>query len=259
MRLSSPKGVPCVAASVGMGLYAIPRIAEWLGVEPRVGSLLAIGTSICGVTAISALSPAIGAKEEETGVAVSNVVVFGAMGMLLYPHLAHALFATSPAAAGMFLGLAVHDTSQVVGAGQTYVDAYGQPAVLAAACVTKLTRNVGLAAALPYLAASGSAALTKQWYEHIPGFVVLFVGASLARSAGDSVWGNLAMWTDSIYMIGTVAPKYLLGVAMGAVGLGISPRALTRHGWRPFAVGGLGALLVASTGLASAFVVTSVM
>jgi uncharacterized membrane protein YadS len=68
---------------------------------------------VCGVTAIAALAPAIRAREEQVGVAVSNVVVWGALGMLCYPALAHALFAGSPAQAGLFLGLAVHDTSQV--------------------------------------------------------------------------------------------------------------------------------------------------
>lgn len=67
------------------------------------GSLLAAGTSICGVTAISALAPAIAATQAEVSVAVANVVLFGTAGMLLLPHAAHYLLGHCSEAAGMFL------------------------------------------------------------------------------------------------------------------------------------------------------------
>lgn len=123
-------GAPCVAASVACGLFLIPKLAEKAKLEPRVGQLLAIGTSICGVTAISALAPVIKAKETEIGVAVSNVVVWGAVGMLAYPFVAHWMFAPSATQVGLFLGLAVHDTSQVMGAAASYAATYGNAAVL---------------------------------------------------------------------------------------------------------------------------------
>ncbi len=123
-------GAPCVAASVALGLYVIPKMAARANLEPRLGQLLAIGTSICGVTAISALAPVIKAREEEIGLAVSNVVVWGAAGMIMYPFLAHWMFAGSATQIGLFLGLAVHDTSQVMGAAATYASTFGNAAVL---------------------------------------------------------------------------------------------------------------------------------
>ena len=93
-------GIVCVGAklsasdlleSVGAGLYFIPKIAKFAGLHPRLGSLLAAGTSICGVTAVSALAPAIAATQAEVSVAVVNVVVWGSCAMLAAPHIAHSI------------------------------------------------------------------------------------------------------------------------------------------------------------------------
>lgn len=62
-----------------------------MGLPPRLGTLVAAGTSICGVTAIVSTAPAIDADEREVACAVANVVAFGLVGMLTYPYLAHAV------------------------------------------------------------------------------------------------------------------------------------------------------------------------
>ena len=112
--------------------------------------MIAAGTSICGVTAIVSTAPAIEADEREVAYAVANVVAFGLFGMLAYPYLAHALLGSSETI-GLFLGTAVHDTSQVVGAALTYKQVYDDDVVLRVATVTKLTRNIFLAAVIPLL------------------------------------------------------------------------------------------------------------
>ena len=124
-------GIPVVMATIGAGLTVVPMLARRLGLPPKLGLLVAAGTSICGVTAITALAPAIKANEREVGLAVANVVAFGTVAMLTYPYLGNALFAHSEQI-GMFLGTAIHDTSQVCGAG-----------VPGRACVTlRATRNI---------------------------------------------------------------------------------------------------------------------
>jgi len=105
-------GIPVVLATIGAGLTTIPLLARGLGLPPKLGALMAAGSSICGVTAITALAPAIRANEKEVGLAVANVVAFGTIAMLTYPYLAHSMFAHSEQV-GMFLGTAIHDTSQV--------------------------------------------------------------------------------------------------------------------------------------------------
>jgi len=75
-------GVPAVVACVTTGLGVATVLGRTLGLPDRMTSLIAAGTSICGVTAITALAPAIKASEREVAVAVAYVVAFGTLGML---------------------------------------------------------------------------------------------------------------------------------------------------------------------------------
>ena len=106
-------GVPVVVAAIATGLTVVTWLNRKLGLPPRLGTLIAAGTSICGVTAIVSTAPAIDADEREVAYAVANIVAFGLFGMLVYPYLAHALL-THSESIGLFLGTAIHDTSQVV-------------------------------------------------------------------------------------------------------------------------------------------------
>lgn len=106
-----------------------------------------------------ACSPAIKASERDISVAVANVLLFGLLGMNVFPYLAHYAITLpmglTDGSAGTFLGLAVHDTSQVVGSGAVYANAFADhpaaAAVLPVAALTKLTRNIMLAGVVPYL------------------------------------------------------------------------------------------------------------
>ncbi len=141
------------------------------------------------------------------------MVAFGTLGMLAYPHVAPLLFHSS-AAIGTFIGVAIHDTSQVMGAALTYDQLFGDEVVLKVAAITKLSRNTLLAAVVPYLswreqqqqtgasATPIAAALDtrappasvlsrlldalRQCQKYIPTFVLAFLGAALLRSLGDA-------------------------------------------------------------------------
>ncbi len=262
-------GVPVVLVAVATGLVFVTWFNRLLGLPPRLGTLIAAGTSICGVTAIVSTAPAIDADEREVAYAVANVVAFGLFGMLVYPYLAHALLPGS-AAIGLFLGTAVHDTSQVVGAALTYRQIYADDAVLRVATVTKLTRNLLLAAVIPLLtwwharergAAVGRAAVTS-WRSLVPSFVAGFVGMAVVRSIGDAmladggqalfVW-DAASWRALTSFVGdTAGARWLLGTAMAAVGLNTSFHVFRGVGLKPFAVGMAGALVVGGAGFVMA-------
>ena len=70
-------GIPVVLVCVGTGLGFVRWFGNYLGLPPRMSSLIAAGTSICGVTAITAVAPAIKAKPQEVSYAVANVVYLG--------------------------------------------------------------------------------------------------------------------------------------------------------------------------------------
>ena len=112
--------LPVALTCLTVALIAGIGISRYLAVPRRLGLLLAIGTAVCGCTAVVALSPVIKARHAETAFAVTCVVLFGCIAMLFYPWVAGHVFAASPVHAGIFLGTAIHDTSQVIGAALIY-------------------------------------------------------------------------------------------------------------------------------------------
>jgi len=264
-------GLPVVLAAIGTGLIFVTWFNRKLGLPPRLGTLIAAGTSICGVTAIVSVAPAIEADEREVAYAVANVVAFGLFGMLTYPYLAHAVLGSSETI-GLFLGTAVHDTSQVVGAALTYKQVYSDDIVLRVATVTKLTRNIFLAGVIPLLtwmhrrqgASGASGALGASGASLIPGFVIGFLAMAVVRSFGDwtvtsngaafGVW-SAAEWSSITKSLGDYwASQILLGTAMAAVGLNTNFAVFKGVGLKPFAVGMAGALVVGAVGMTMAII-----
>ena len=188
-------GIPVVLASVGTGLLFIPAAGRLAGLPKDMSLLLTAGTSICGVTAITALAPAIHASNRATAVAVANTVAFGTLGMLVYPYVFHELCASSEQV-GMCLGVAIHDTSQVLGSAMSYKETFDDETALRVAAVTKLTRNLGLAFAIPALTFSHKAANTREnasekeetmsglatFQQYVPPFLIAFLAMSAFRS-----------------------------------------------------------------------------
>lgn len=260
-------GLPVVLGAITTGILFVTWFNRKLGLPPRLGTLIAAGTSICGVTAIVSTAPAIDADEREVAYAVANVVAFGLLGMLFYPYLAHSILNTSETI-GLFLGTAVHDTSQVVGAALTYKQVFGDDVVLRVATVTKLTRNIFLAAVIPILTwmhrraqvmqagASGAGAVSTSL---VPGFVVGFLLMALLRTIGDATLGSTGAafgllsaetWASLTKDLGDFwASQVLLGTAMAAVGLNTNFAVFKGVGLKPFAVGMAGALVVGAVGM----------
>jgi uncharacterized integral membrane protein (TIGR00698 family) len=262
-------GLPVVVASIATGLIFVTWFNRKLGLPPRLGTLIAAGTSICGVTAIVSTAPAIEADEREVAYAIANVVAFGLFGMLTYPYFAHVFLGRSETV-GLFLGTAVHDTSQVVGAALTYRQLYADDVVLRVATVTKLTRNLFLAGVIPLLTwlhvrashkESGVRPTTK-WTAFVPMFVVGFLAMAIIRTIGDygvrdsgQAFGLIYAgdWARVTSQIGDYwASRIFLGTAMAAVGLNTSFSVFKGVGPKPFVVGFAGALAVGTVGLVTA-------
>ncbi len=261
-------GIPIVITVIVSGLLLIHWFNRALGLPARLGTLIAAGTGICGITAIVSTAAAIDADEQEVAYAVANITLFGLLGMFFYPYLANAVLTTSEQV-GIFLGTAVHETAQVVGAAMTYQEVFGDDTVLQVATVTKLTRNLFLAAVVPLLSYlhlrqaehQDEGRVRVSPLELFPLFVLGFVGMSLLRSVGDfTLADGLAFgffdattWATLTRTIGdVVASRYLLGTAMAGVGLGTTFSVFRNVGMRPFAVGLVGAFLVGIIGLALA-------
>jgi len=247
------KSLPVVVVCVIVALVVVTWLSKRIGLSNRLGTLIAAGTGICGATAIVALAPAINAKDEETSYAVASIALFGMIAMLVYPFLAHWMFDGNAFQIGLFLGTAVHDTSQVAGSGMVYQQYFGDSEVLDTAMVTKLIRNLGMLLVIPILSvlyhrSSGETTKAPKWWTMVPLFVVGFALMSLLRTIGDMGTPALGFlspeqWSAVTGYAATMA-KASLSVAMAAVGLGTSFKGLRRIGFKPLGVGLFSALLV---------------
>jgi uncharacterized integral membrane protein (TIGR00698 family) len=267
-------GIPIVVGAVLTGLFVATVATRWLKLSDRLGTLIAIGTGICGATAIVATAPGIRAKDEEVAYAVANITVFGIAAMFLYPFLGDFIFGGDIVKVGLFLGTSIHETAQVAGAGLIYdqsFDISASPSGADIAVVAKLVRNVLMVVAIPaitYLYArrqdpGESRAKGTSLRQMFPVFILGFLVTAGIRSIGDAsvdsggqafglfgaeAWGDLTRWVKTW-------AEYTLATAMAGVGLGTSITQLKGLGFKPFLVGIAAALAVgiASVGLVSLF------
>jgi uncharacterized membrane protein YadS len=274
-----PIALGCLATALAAGIV----ISRVLSVPKRLGVLLAIGTAVCGCTAVVAMSPVIRAKHAETAFAVTCVVLFGCVAMLLYPWLAGHFFGNSPVHAGIFLGTAIHDTSQVIGSALIYSQQAGAPDALSAASVAKLLRNLSIIVLIPAAAwmmrremagdggeadgvsrtdsagrghgssvdrAADGAPLRAPKSSAVPFFVFAFILFVIVRTVGDSMFPGAAPMWHAVVNAGQSASELFLVCGMTAVGLSVSFTDMWRIGWRPLAAGFIVATLVGGCSLA---------
>jgi uncharacterized integral membrane protein (TIGR00698 family) len=246
-----------VVLVVAAALAVAPAVARALGLSARLGLLAAASTAICGVTAALAVAPVVEAEEKETAYTVANVTLYGLLGMLLYPWAAHALLGGDPGAAGLLLGTAIHDTSQVAGAALSYRDLFGDEAAMKAALVAKLARNSLLVAVVPcvawlHLRGGGAGGTRPPLSRLFPLFVLGFVAMALARTAGDALLGEAAGWRSAVDGIAGAGTAALLPAAMAGVGLTTDLRDLRGLGLRPLWLGASVAVLVGAVAFGAA-------
>lgn len=245
-------GVPVVALCILGALLITSQINKRLSLSPRLGALIAVGTSICGVTAIVATSPAINADEEESAYAVTVITIFGLFATLFYPYLAKSIFSGHALKAGLFLGTAIHDTSQVVGAAKIYADMFAQTLALDVATVAKLVRNVFMALVIPFLTYIYASQTNDEFQGQenkilklLPAFILGFLGLAALRSIGDAGLNTgdsaFGLWTEPVWhaIISGIksGAEILLVVALAGVGLGTNFDTIKSLGIKPFFVG----------------------
>lgn len=261
-------GLPLIIACISVGLFVTLYFTAKLKQSSRLGTLIATGTGICGITAIMATAPVIKAKEDEISYAVANITIFGLLGMLFYPYLAHAFFEGEPVKAGLFLGTAIHDTAQVAGAALIYDQMYDSKTVVDVATITKLTRNVFIIAVIPFVSylffrngrknGTGQAGDLPKWYKLFPLFILGFLLLSLLRTIGDATaastgaaFGFLspADWESFYSFWSSFGSTYGLGLAMAGVGLSTNLKIFKGLGIKPFYIGLIAAISVGAVSL----------
>ena len=228
-----------VAAEIAVAIAFMTFLGRAFGLRPKLTSLLAVGSAVCGVSAIIATQGAIEADDEDSSFAIAAILALGALSLFTFPVIGHYLH-LSDHAYGLWAGLAVDNTAEATAAGALYSDAAGKLAVLA-----KTTRNamigfVVLAYAI-YWASQGQAKtignkaafLWQKFPKFVLGFLLISVLATYQFFSKEqtTALANLSRWA------------FLLTFA--GVGLRTNFREMRKQGLRPFAVGAIGEVVIA--------------
>jgi uncharacterized integral membrane protein (TIGR00698 family) len=243
--------IPLIITCILSVLILIKLLIKKVAISSKMSYLIAIGTSVCGATAIVAIAPIIEAKKTEVAYAIANITLFGVIAMLIYPHFAEWYFYGEPLKAGLFLGTAIHETSQVAAAGLIYDQQFNSPETLNVATVTKLIRNTFLVIMVPLFGFLYNRGKTKNKDYSIlgifPYFVLGFIGMIIFRNIGDQIFtldsGTYEIWKSFINILKILATVFLT-MAMAAVGISINLRELRSMGYKPFVVGLIAAVTV---------------
>jgi uncharacterized integral membrane protein (TIGR00698 family) len=214
-----------LAVNLGTRVFKLDR---------ETSMLIGTGSSICGAAAVLAAEPVVRAPEHTVSVAVATVVVFGTLGMFLYP-LLYPYLGLSPQSYGVFAGSTIHEVAQVVAAGKAVSEAAAGTAV-----IEKMLRVMMLAPFLLLISrirrqsggsrdADGTAPLKRQPLT-VPWFAVLFIVACGVNSI-------VVLPRDVTNVLNSI-DTLLLAMAMAALGLRTHARAVRQAGVRPLMLAG---------------------
>lgn len=223
--------------TLGVCLVGALLLGKAMGVSSNLTALVGAGTGICGASAIAAVAPVVKAEEREVAYAISTVFAFNIVAVLIFPALGH-LMGFSQQAFGLWAGTAINDTSSVVAAAYAYGHEAGDYAT-----VVKLARATmiipmafGLAALRSWRSQEAS---SVRWTKLFPWFILWFLVAAMVGSTG-LLPDLAAKWLPWL-------GRFLIVVALAAVGMNADLRSVARTGWRPLALGALLWTLVAVT------------
>ncbi len=214
-----------LATAFGCG-YLLGNV---LGMNWKLSSLISAGTGICGGSAVAAIAPVIDAEDKDIAYAISATFLFDIFMVILFP-IAGKYFGMSDMGYGLWAGTAVNDTSSVVAAGYAFSDAAGAYSV-----IVKLTRTLSIIPTviifsfinerISVKSNTHSARHKINFRKIFPYFILLFLGMVALRSTG-------IVPDDTSNFMSSVS-KFLMIMALGAIGLKTNFREVYHSGFKP--------------------------
>lgn len=201
----------------------------------KTTTLIGVGTSICGGSAIAAAAPVIRAEDEDVSRAISTIFLFNVLAVFIFPALGR-LLGMSDAGFGMWAGTAINDTSSVVAAGVAWSNLAGSNSALAFATIVKLTRTLMIVPVTLVLAVymaqknkAASASGAFNFSKVFPWFVLGFVLAALINT--------FAGLPPALPPVLVQTGKFVIVMAMTAIGLNTNLKKLLLNGSKPILLG----------------------
>ena len=233
----------CVVLELTVAIVIMTALGRAFGLAPKLISLLAIGSSICGVSAIIAAKGAIDADDEDASYAIAAILALGAVSLFVFPVIGRA-FGMTDHAYGLWVGLAVDNTAEATAAGALYSDAAGKFAVLAKTARNATIGFVVLGYALYWARRQQSGGIGRKGaflWTKFPKFVIGFLVISALATAG-------AFTAAEVASIANLS-RWAFLLTFAGVGLRTNVRELAQQGWRPLIVGVVGECAIAAVTL----------
>lgn len=240
------QSLPVIICTISISLITAFIMQKLLKMNSNVATLIGVGSSICGGSAVAATAPVIEADDEQIAQSISVIFLFNVLAALIFPTLGHALGMGSEGFA-VFAGTAVNDTSSVTAAASTAEGIYNCNAILSTAVTVKLTRTLAIipiTIALSFIKMhqvkkEGGAKSNFSIKKIFPWFILFFVGASLITTlAGAFLQGQAAeFYTGTFVHYMKWLAKFFIAMAMAAIGLNTNIKDLIKKGGKPILLG----------------------
>ena len=229
------QSLPIILSTIATSLLAAFALYQWMKIPTNTAVLIGVGSSICGGSAIAATAPVIGADDEEIAQSISVIFLFNIAAALIFPTLG-GLLHLSDYGFGLFAGTAVNDTSSVTAAASVW-DAIHQSNALETATIVKMTRTLAilpitLVLALHRAKKEAGAGEGFSFRKVFPFFILYFLLASVVTTVSVSLGVPAAVFAP----LKTLS-KFLIVMAMAAIGLNTNLVKLIKNGGKPILVG----------------------
>jgi len=241
MNLSSvakvgAQSLPIILSTITTSLVAAFVLHKLLHMDAKISTLIGVGSSICGGSAIAATAPVIGADDEEIAQSISVIFLFNVLAALTFPTLG-GMLGLSNEGFGLLAGTAVNDTSSVTAAAAAWDGIHGSN-TLDTAAIVKMTRTLAIIPITLVLAflrtrqeekSVRGTGVTVSLKEIFPWFVLFFVLASVVTT--------LLPLPAAVTGFLKSASKFFIVMAMAAIGLNTDVVKLVRTGGKPIFMG----------------------
>lgn len=232
--------LPVILATISTSLIVSFILHKLMHIPTNISTLVGVGSSICGGSAIAATAPVIDADDDEIAQAISVIFLFNIIAALTFPTLGSVL-GLSNEGFGLFAGTAVNDTSSVTATAAAWDGMHPGANTLDQATIVKLTRTLAIIPITLALAvwrtakakrAGGNQGSSFSLKKVFPFFILFFVLASVITTVATTAGVDA-----SVFQPFKELSKFFIIMAMGAIGLNTDLVKLVRTGGKPILMG----------------------
>ncbi len=233
------QSLPIIVSTISTSLIIAFVLCKVMKMPANISTLIGVGSSICGGSAVAATAPVIGADDEEIAQAISVIFLFNVIAALVFPTLGGVL-GLSNEGFGLFAGTAINDTSSVTAAASAWDGLHPGANTLDIATIVKLTRTLAIIPITLVLALwksskakkEGGSAQAFSLKRAFPTFILFFVLASVITTVC-----TMCGVEASLFKPLKDLSKFFIIMAMAAIGLNTNIVKLIKSGGKPIFMG----------------------